>query len=115
MEGKGGEGGNASIYAYNAREREKIARLLVSRRIFLLDHARFVSQSYVHLSLSFFLPSAGFLEACYKEGEIEERKGKLLIRTGAKWISRRARRSREMIATRFPPMKFWTNFSGLLG
>lgn len=50
MEGKGGEGGNASIYAYNAREREKIARLLVSRRIFLLDHARFVSQSYVHLS-----------------------------------------------------------------
>lgn len=67
------------------REREKIARLLVSRRIFLLDHARFVSQSYVHLSLSFFLPSAGFLESFLLQRRRKGRKeGKITGPNGSK-------------------------------
>lgn len=82
---------------------------------FLTTRDSFLSRTYISLSRFFSHPLVFSSLSCYKEGEKEERKGKLLVRTGAKWISRRARRSREMIATRFPPMKFWTNFSGLLG
>lgn len=67
------EGKDASIYAYNARE--KIARLLVSRRIFLLDHIRFVSSVSIRTSLVFSLVSR-FLQACYKEGKKERKKGR---------------------------------------
>lgn len=60
---------------------------------FLTTYDSFRQSQYVHLSFSRWF--RGFSRLVTKKGRKKGRKeGKLLVRTGAKWISRRARRSR---------------------